>query len=103
MKSKLVVRPGIIAIRFNEKSFFSTLLGFNSGWDYKHYNKYTRQKIVNLGNTNRIHLKCDVIDGSVLNGIRRPILFSFVSDKLPGHKVFCEPETFFCKKINKSV
>ena len=41
MKTKLVVRYGIIAIRFDEKSFFSTFLGFTSGWDYKFYNKYT--------------------------------------------------------------
>ena len=44
-KTKLVVRSGIIAIRFDEKSFFSTILGFNPGWDYKHYNQYLSQKI----------------------------------------------------------
>ena len=103
MKTKLVVGYGIIAIRFDEKSFFSTILGFTSGWDYKSYNKYTSQKIVNLGSTNEIHLKCDCIDGSVLNGIRQPILFSFLLDKLPGYKVFCEPETIHFKKMNKSV
>ena len=103
MKTKLVVRSGIIAIRFDEKSFFSTILGFTSEWDYKHYNKYISQKIVNLSNTNKIHLKCDVIDGSVVNGIRHPILFSFVLDKKPGYKVFSEPETIHYKKINKSV
>ena len=103
MKTKLVVNNGIIAIRFDEKSFFSTVLGFTPGWDYKHYNKYTRQKVVNLGSTNKIHLKYDCINGSVLNGIRQPILFSFVLDELPKYKVFCEPETIHYKKINKSV
>ena len=78
MKTKIEVRAGIIAIRFDEKSFFSTILGFTSGWDYKHYNQYTSQKVVNLGSTNKIHLNCDCIDGSVVNGIRQPILFSFV-------------------------
>ena len=34
-KYKLVVRSGIIATRFDEKSFFSTVLGFTPGWDYK--------------------------------------------------------------------
>ena len=48
-------------------------------------------------------MKCDCIDGIVLNGIRQPILFSFVLDKKPGYKVFCEPETVHYKKINKSV
>ena len=41
MKTKLVVRPGIIAIRFDEQSFFNTILGFTSGWDHKHYIEYT--------------------------------------------------------------
>ena len=103
MKTKLVVRYGIIAIRFDEKSFFSTILGFTSGWDYKFYNKYTSQKFVSLSNTNKIHLKCDIIDGSVVNGSRQPILYSFVLEKLPGYKVFSQPETIHYKKINKSV
>ena len=103
MKTKMVVKFGIIAIRFDEKSFFSTILGFSPGWDYKHYNKYTSQKIVNLGSTNKIHLKCDCIDGSLVNGIRQSILYSFVLDKLPGYKVFSEPETILYKEINKSV
>ena len=103
MKTKLVVNIGIIAIRFDEKSFSSTILGFNPGWDYKHYNKYVSQKIVNLSNTNKIHLKSDVIDGAVVVGVRQPILYSFVLDKLPGYKVFSEPQTIHYKKTNKSV
>ena len=85
------------------KSHFLALsLVFTAGWDYKHYNQYLSQKIVNLCTTNKIQLKCDVIDGSVVDGVRQPILYSFVSDKLPGYKVFSEPETIHYKK-NKSV
>ena len=46
-------------------------------------------------------MKCDVIDGSVVNGLRQPILYSFVIHKKPGYKVFSEPETIHYKK-NKS-
>ena len=102
-KTKLVDNSGIITIRFDEKSFFSTILGFTAGWDYKHHNQYISQKIVNISNTNKIHLKCDVINGSVVNGQREPVLFSLVSDKPAGYKVFSEPETIHYKKINKSV
>ena len=102
-KIKLVVNSGIIAVRFDEKSFFCTILGFTAGWDYKHYNQYLSQKIVNLSITNKIHLKCDAIHGSVVDGVRQPILYSFVLDKPSGYKVFCEPETIHYKKINKSV
>ena len=48
-------------------------------------------------------MKCDVIDGLVVNGLRQPILYSFVLDKKPGYKVFSEPETIHYIKINKSV
>ena len=48
-KTKLVVRLGIIAIRFIEKSFFfCNVFGFTSGLDYKHYNEYNSQKICKL-------------------------------------------------------
>ena len=98
-------------LRCDEKSFLNTLLGFTPFWDYKPTNTihadspavYTSDKILNLSTINKIHLKCDIIDGSVVNGVREPILFSFVLDKKPGFKVFCEPETIRYKKINKSV
>ena len=48
-------------------------------------------------------MDCDISDGSVVNGLKQPILYSFVLDKLPGYKVFSEPETIHYKKINKSV
>ena len=83
--------------------FFCNVLGFTSGWDYKHYNKYISQKSLILGSTTKIHLKCDIIDGSVVNGLRQPILYSFVLDKKPVYKVFSEPETIHYKKVNNSV
>ena len=47
------------------------------------------KKIVNFSSTNKIHLKCDCIDGSIQNGLRQPIIFSFVFDISSGYKVFC--------------
>ena len=87
MKTKMVVKPGIIAIKFDESSFFSTIWGFTSGWDYKHYIKDISQTIVNLSSTNKIHLKCDVVDDSVVDGLRQTILYSFILDEKPGYKV----------------
>ena len=93
MKTKLIARPGIIAIRFDEKSFFSTILGFTPHWDYKNYNEYISQKIINLSTIDRIHLKCDVMDGSLVDGLGQPLLF----------KVFYQPETIHFRKINKTI
>ena len=79
------------------------MLGFTSGWVFKHHIEYISQKISNLSSTKKIHLKGDVIDGSIVGGLRQSILFSFVLDELPGYKVFCEPEIIHYKKINKTV
>ena len=72
-------------LRFDQTSFFHSLLGFTPYWDYKPSNVYTSDKILNLNTINKIHLKCDVIDGSVVDGVRQPILYSFVLDKKPGY------------------
>ena len=98
MKTKLVVRPGIKSIRFDDKSFFNTVLGFTPDWDYKSYNEHFSQKSVNLSSTNKIHLTCDVILGSSVNGLTQPSFFSFVLAKPSGYKVFCELETIHFKK-----
>ena len=98
--------------RFDKKSFFHTLLCFTPYWDYKPTNAihadspgvYTSDKItLNLNTIDKVHLKCDCIDGIFQNGVKQPILFSFVLNKPVGYKVFCEPETIHYKKINKSV
>ena len=102
---------GLGTLRFDEKSFFHTFLGFEPYWDYKPTNSnhvaipgvYTSNKLLNLSTTNKIHFKADVIDGSVVVGVRQPILYSFVLDKPSGYKVFCEPETIHYRKINKPV
>ena len=118
MKTKIILKYiggqrkfGLGTLRFDEKSFFHTLLSFEPYWDYKpaHSNHvgvpivYFSDKFLNLSTTNKIHLKCNIIDGRVVNGLRQPILYSFVLDKLAGYKVFCQPETIHYKKINKSI
>ena len=77
-------------------------MGFTSGWDYKHYNEYTSQKTVKSSTTNKIHFKSDVIDGSVVYGLRQPIKYSFLLGKPVSYKIFSQPETVHYKKINKS-
>ena len=80
-------------------------MGLTPYWDYKATNAihadrpgvYTSDKILNLNTINRIHFKCDVSDGSVVNCSRQPKLFSFVLDKPSGYKILSQPETIRCK------
>ena len=45
MENKLVLRSRIVAVTFNEYSFFSSIIGFTPHWDYKPYIEYKSQKI----------------------------------------------------------
>ena len=119
MKTKIILKyknneTGLFALgtlRFDDRSFFHTLLGFAPYWDYKPTNSnrdgnpgvYTGNKILNLSSTNKTHILSDCVDGSIQDGVRQPFLFSFVLDKPSGYKVFCEPETIHYKRINKAV
>ena len=106
--TKTFSRYDIKVLRFDKERFYNTVFGFSPYWDYKIYipigdNEYYSERIRNLSKINRILLKCNVIDGSVVNCSRQPRFYSFVLNKPPGCQVFCEPETNKYKKLNKSV
>ena len=67
-----------------------------SGW-------YKSDRHINITGIDKIHLKCDCIQGSIVNGIRQPILYSFALPSPPGHKIYKELRVKLFKKVNKSV
>ena len=88
-------------LRFNGRTVFNTFLGITPYWEYKPTNAIladspgvnASKKIIKMSTIDEIHLKCDFIEGSVVNGLRKPIFYGFVLDKHPRFKVFCQPET----------
>ena len=64
---------------------------------------YKSDKPINITGIDKVHLKCDCIQGSIVNGVREPILFSFALSSPPGHKLYKEPRVKLFKKVNKSV
>ena len=64
---------------------------------------YEGDKPIKNTSIDKVHLKCDCIDGSIVNGIREPILYSFALSSPPDHKLYKEPRVKLFKKINKSV
>ena len=110
LKSNLKINQTLI---FTERSFFYTILGFTQSRSYplndidSHYQliagSYKSDKPINITGIDKIHLKCDCIQGSIVNGMRQPILYSFALSSPPGHKIYKEPRIKLFKKINKSV
>ena len=85
-------------IHFNSK--LNKVLGFTQR-DYPP-GTHTSEKPVMITTTDKVHLKCDCVDGSIVNGIREQILFSFNLSAPPGYKIIKEPTTVLYKLINKT-
>ena len=64
---------------------------------------YKSDRPINIIGIDKVHLECDCIKGSFVNGIREPILYSFGLSSPPGHKIRTEPKVKLLKNINKSV
>ena len=64
---------------------------------------YKSDRPIIITSLDKVHLKCDCIQKSVVNGVREPILYSFALDKPPFPKIFKEPNIKVFKKDNKSV
>ena len=86
------------SIHFNSR--LNILLGFTNK-DYPP-GTHTSEKPVMITTTDKNHLKCDCVDGSIVNGIREQILFSFNLSAPPGYKIINNPTTVLYKKINKT-
>ena len=105
LKSNLKTNQTLI---FNEKSFFYTILGFTSSRSYPlddldgFYQliagSYESDRPINITGIDKIHLKCDCIQGSIVNGIREPILYNFALSSPPGHNIYKEPRVKLFKK-----
>ena len=98
LKSILKINQTLL---FTEKSFFYTILGFTRSHFYPlddiggFYQLipglYKSDKPINITGIDKIQLKCDCIQGSIVNGVREPILYSFALSSPPGHRIYKEP------------
>ena len=110
LKSDLKTNQTLI---FTEKSFFYTILVFTQsrssplddidGFYQLIAGSYKSDKPINITGVDKFHLKCDCINGSIVNGFREPFLYSFVLSSPPGHKIYKEPRVKFLKKKNKPI
>ena len=110
LKSNLKTNQTLI---FTEKSFFYTIFGFTRSRSYPlddtdgFYQliagSYKSNKPIDITGIDKIHLKCDCIQGSIVNGIREPILYSFAFFSPPSHKIYKEPRIKLFLKVSKSV
>ena len=97
LKSNIKTNQTLI---FTIKSFFHTIFGFTQSHEGQLNNiegfyqispgSYKGERPVNITGIDKVHLKCDCINGSIVNGVREAILYSFALSSPPGHKIYKE-------------
>ena len=90
MKSVLTT-SNLILFNSELKLLGFTLTDYPSG-------THTSEKPVMISIIDKVHLKCDCVDGSIVNGLQEQILFSFNLSAPPGYKIIKEPPLFCMKK-----
>ena len=110
LKSNLTTNK---TIRFTKRSFFYVYLGFTQsrlgelgdipGFIQLIPGSYKSDKQINITGIDRVRLKADCVQGSIVNGVREPILYSFALSSKPGYKIYDEPKIELFKKVNKSI
>ena len=76
----------------------SYLLDDSEGFHQLIPGSYKSDKPIFITRIDKAHLKCDCIQGSVVNGAREPILYSFALGKPPGHGIYNQPRVKLLKK-----
>ena len=64
---------------------------------------YKSEKSIKFIASDKVLLKCDCNNVSIVNGVREPILYSFALSSPSGLEKFKEPRIKLFKKITKSV
>ena len=98
---------------FTNKSFFYTKLGFTRSHSYPLNDidgfyqliagSYKGDRTINITGIDKILLKSDCINGSIVNGSPEPILYSFALSSPPGHNIHKEPKIKLFKRVNKPI
>ena len=106
LKSNLKTNQTLL---FIDKSFFFTILGYTQshqgplndieGFYQILAGSYKSNRPINITGIDKVHLKCDCTQGSIMNGVRETILYSFALSSPTGYKIYKEPKVNLFKKI----
>ena len=84
----MTIKPGY-RVTFTKDKTLRDLLGFEP----KRYKEgvHESENIVNILSINSILINIDIIKGSFINGVSKPIVYSFFPDASPGYKIVETP------------
>ena len=97
LKCILRINEPEVYVYFNHERSMKQLLGFHKHVWVTGEGDHEAPYIVDILKVNQIHVRCNIIEGSYLNGSRAPILYSFFPNVPVGYKVveIANPSIYF--------
>lgn len=92
-------------VDFSSRNSLASVLGF----DRKIYRTGSKKKyfasehIVDIMKVNSILIHCDLVGSSYLNAYRKPIIYSFFPNAVPGEKIVERPNGYIYLPVNQEV
>ena len=77
-------------VNFAVENSLASVLGFSQKEYYE--GRWESDEIVNILKVNSILVYCDIISGSRVDGLEKPIIFHFSPNVAPGIKIVIEPQ-----------
>ena len=87
-KSILKINTGY-TVRFSHENSIKKILGFTQ--DSYNAGIHHSEKLVNILSINSIFVHINVVNGSIVNGIKNPVIYTFFPKVSPGFKIIQRP------------
>ena len=102
-KNKITLRASLLvkyswAVEFPAKNSLGTVLGFDSRKE-----PWISEKIVNILSVNSILIHCDMISGSMVDGVKSPVIYNYSPNVMPGSKIVGDPVKPIYLPVSKDV
>lgn len=101
LKSIVDVTNVSYKIDFTIENSIRTILGFNSSTLSRGHN--ISDSIVNILDFSSIFVNCDCINGSYVNGISAPVIYSFGPKVSPGYRIVESPVNLVYLPLNRKI
>ena len=107
-KNKITLRASLLikdnwAVEFPEKNSLGTVLGFDSKTYESRKEPWISEKIVNILSVNSILIHCDMISGSMVDGVKSPVIYNYSPNVMPGSKIVGDPVKPIYLPVSKDV
>ena len=97
LRASLLIKDKNWYVEFPKKNSLGKVLGFDS--QVYHYQvdqfgnplPHISEKIVNILSVNSILVHCDMISGSMVDGVKSPVIFNYSPNVAPGSKIVADP------------